>query len=278
MAVITFANTKGGAGKTTAVLLLATELARKGYRVTILDADPQNWITRWYEISGKVENISVINFVTTASLPLHISENKHNTDYFIVDLPGARNPLLATAVGLSDHVLIPIQGCAMDAKGGAQVLELLGYLKEKAGVDIPHSVVLTRVNSLVTTRALQTIKAYNKAVRTDIKFNPNVKDGRRTEGLSINKSNWANTVEEPPFEAYAVTCGITFTFGGLKIDTSGRVIDTDGQAIAGLHAAGELVGGLFYFNYPGGTGLMAGSVFGKIAGTTAGQRAAQMPA
>jgi tricarballylate dehydrogenase len=55
------------------------------------------------------------------------------------------------------------------------------------------------------------------------------------------------------------------------------VIDTDGQAIAGLHAAGELVGGLFYFNYPGGTGLMAGSVFGRIAGTTAGQRAAQMP-
>ena len=60
-----------------------------------------------------------------------------------------------------------------------------------------------------------------------------------------------------------MTCGITFTFGGLKIDTSGRVIDTDGQVIAGLHAAGELVGGLFYFNYPGGTGLMAGSVFGK---------------
>ena len=158
MAVITFANTKGGAGKTTAVLLLATELARKGYRVTILDADPQNWITRWYEISGKVANISVIDFVTTASLPLHIQENKHNTDYFIVDLPGERNPLLATAIGLSNHVLIPIQGCAMDARGGAQVLELLRQLEEKAGVRIPHSVVLTRVNSLVTTRALQLVK------------------------------------------------------------------------------------------------------------------------
>ena len=62
-----------------------------------------------------------------------------------------------------------------------------------------------------------------------------------------------------------------------EIDTQGRVMDTDGRAIAGLHAAGELVGGLFYFNYPGGTGLMAGSVFGRIAGTTAGQRAAQQP-
>jgi tricarballylate dehydrogenase len=126
-------------------------------------------------------------------------------------------------------------------------------------------------------RALETIKTYNKAVRTDVAFNPNVKDGRRTDGLPINKSNWANTIDEPPFEAYAVTCGITFTFGGLKIDTACRVIDTDGEAIAGLHAAGELVGGLFYFNYPGGTGLMAGSVFGRLAGTTAGQRAAQMP-
>ncbi|WP_431319834.1 AAA family ATPase [Rhizobium sp. YTU87027] len=159
MPVITFANTKGGAGKTTAVLLLATELAQKGYRVTILDADPQHWITRWHEVSGHVANISVIDFVTSASLPLHISENKHSTDYFIIDLPGARNPLLATAIGLSDHVLIPIQGCAMDARGGAQVLELLQYLDEKAGIRIGHSVVLTRVNSMVTTRALSIVKS-----------------------------------------------------------------------------------------------------------------------
>jgi chromosome partitioning protein len=159
MPVITFANTKGGAGKTTAVLLLATELARKGYRITILDADPQHWISRWHEISGHVANIQVIDFVTSASLPQHISENKHSTDYFIIDLPGARNPLLATAIGLSDHVLIPIQGCAMDARGGAQVLELLQYLDDKAGIKIGHSVVLTRVNSMVTTRALQLVKA-----------------------------------------------------------------------------------------------------------------------
>ncbi|MEF0938811.1 ParA family protein [Rhizobium sp. BR 362] len=159
MPVITFANTKGGAGKTTAVLLLSTELARRGYRVTILDADPQHWISHWYEISGnRVPNISVIDFVTSASLPVHLSENSA-TDYFILDLPGARTPLLATALGLSDHVLIPIQGCAMDARGGAQVLELLQYLEQRAGIRINHSVVLTRVNSMVTTRALQVVKA-----------------------------------------------------------------------------------------------------------------------
>ncbi|MPZ60991.1 MAG: FAD-dependent tricarballylate dehydrogenase TcuA [Propionibacteriales bacterium] len=116
---------------------------------------------------------------------------------------------------------------------------------------------------------LAEIEHYNEAVRTDIPFNPNVKDGRRTVGLPVDKTNWANTVDQPPFEAYAVTAGITFTFGGLRIDNRARVLDTGGAIIPGLHACGELVGGLFYFNYPGGTGLTSGSVFGKIAGEAA---------
>ncbi len=118
---------------------------------------------------------------------------------------------------------------------------------------------------------VRTIAEWNAAVRKDIPFNPNLKDGRRTEGLAINKSNWANTIDQPPFEAYAVTCGITFTFGGLRINTDCEVLNTDYQPIRGLYAAGELVGGLFYFNYPGGSGLCAGAVFGKIAGTAAGR-------
>jgi len=117
--------------------------------------------------------------------------------------------------------------------------------------------------------ALKEIKAYNAAVRTDIPFNPNVKDGRCTTGLAIPKSNWANTLDTPPFEAYAVTCGITFSFGGLRINTDAQVMSTDGEPIPGLFAAGELVGGIFYFNYPGGTGLTNGAVFGRIAGTSA---------
>ena len=120
--------------------------------------------------------------------------------------------------------------------------------------------------------ALAEIKAYNAAVRTDIPFNPNVKDGRCTTGLAVNKSNWANTIDTPPFEAYAVTCGITFSFGGLRINTDAQVISTDGEPIPGLYAAGELVGGIFYFNYPGGSGLTNGAVFGKIAGTSAARR------
>ena len=120
--------------------------------------------------------------------------------------------------------------------------------------------------------ALEELRQYNAAVQVDVPFNPNVKDGRGTKNLKIDKSNWANTLDTPPFEAYAVTCGITFSFGGLKINTDAQVISSDGVPIPGLYAAGELVGGIFYFNYPGGTGLTNGAVFGKIAGTNAASR------
>jgi len=119
-------------------------------------------------------------------------------------------------------------------------------------------------------QALAELKAYNAAVRTDIPFNPAVKDGRCTTGLAIDKSNWANTLDTPPFEAYAVTCGITFTFGGVRIGPQAQVLSSDGPPIPGLYAAGEMVGGIFWFNYPGGTGLTNGAVFGRVAGTSAG--------
>ena len=122
-------------------------------------------------------------------------------------------------------------------------------------------------------QALKEIKAYNAAVKQEIPFNPNIKDGRCTTGLAVNKSNWANTLDTPPFEAYAVTCGITFSFGGLRINPSAQVINTDGDPIPRLYAAGELVGGIFWFNYPGGSGLTNGAVFGKIAGASAAKAA-----
>ena len=127
---------------------------------------------------------------------------------------------------------------------------------------------LEGVNS---SEALRTISEYNNSILDDKEFNPNIKDGRGTEGLVLPKSNWANRIDKPPYSAYAVTCGITFTFGGLKINQEAQVIDTSGSKIGNLFAAGELVGGLFYFNYPGGSGLTSGAVFGRIAGTSAGK-------
>ena len=110
-----------------------------------------------------------------------------------------------------------------------------------------------------------TVRDFNAAVQEG-DYNPTALDGKRTAGIEPPKSNWALPIDSPPYLGFAVTCGITFTFGGLKIDGEGRVLDTEEAPIPGLYAAGELVGGLFYHNYPGGSGLMAGSVFGKIAG------------
>lgn len=113
-----------------------------------------------------------------------------------------------------------------------------------------------------------TVNTFNAAA-TNIAFNPAVKDGKRTEGIVPPKSNWALPLDTPPYLAFEVTCGITFTYGGLKIDDCARVLNRRDAPIPGLHAAGELVGGLFYHNYPGGSGLMAGSVFGRRAGAEA---------
>jgi len=132
--------------------------------------------------------------------------------------------------------------------------ETIGELADKLGIDRP---ALER-----------TVDAFNAAVQPG-EFDPTRLDGKRTEGIDPQKSNWAQSLDTPPFVGYAVTCGITFTFGGLHIDREARVLDGEGRAIGGLYAAGELVGGLFWGNYAGGSGLMAGSVFGRIAGRNA---------
>jgi tricarballylate dehydrogenase len=116
--------------------------------------------------------------------------------------------------------------------------------------------------------ALRTLNEFNAAAGHG-DFNPGQCDGMATRGLALPKSNWAQKLDKPPFVAYAVTGGITFSFGGLKIDQQARVIGTDWNPIEGLYACGEMVGGLFHHNYAGGSGLMSGAVFGRIAGRNA---------
>ena len=113
-----------------------------------------------------------------------------------------------------------------------------------------------------------TINEYNNSVQ-DGEFNPTILDQKHTEGITPPKSNWALKIDQPPYTGYAVTCGITFTFGGLKINSDSQVIDNADLPIVGLYASGEIVGGIFYNNYPGGSGLMNGAVFGKISGDNA---------
>lgn len=131
---------------------------------------------------------------------------------------------------------------------------------------------LARKLDLFPDRLRRTVEEFNAAVLPG-EFNPAVKDGKGTRGLEPPKSNWALPIDSPPFTAYAVTCGITFTYGGIAVDTAGRVLDTEDEPIPGLYATGEITGGFFYENYPGGAGLMRGAVFGRLAGACAAREA-----
>lgn len=124
------------------------------------------------------------------------------------------------------------------------------------------------------TGLIETVAAFNASI-VEVPFNPAIKDGR-TADVDPRKSNWAVALDTPPYYGYAVGCGITFTFGGVRVDREARVLDGTGRPLPGLHAAGEMVGGLFSGNYPGGTGLTAGAVFGRIAGGGAAASAAQV--
>ena len=115
---------------------------------------------------------------------------------------------------------------------------------------------------------LKTVLEFNASIDATVPFDAAVKDGRRAD-VDPPKSNWAQPLEKAPFYGFPVTCGITFTFGGLRADTEGRVLSESGSPIDGLFVCGEMLGGLFSGNYPGGTGLVSGAVFGRRAGSLA---------
>ena len=120
-------------------------------------------------------------------------------------------------------------------------------------------------------RLAATLAAYNAACRRDAPYVPLKLDGLATEGVEPCKSNWAHPVDRAPFHAYPVISSNVFTYGGLKVDPSGRVVDHDGRAITGLYAAGEIVGS-YYRNYAGGTSVLKGAVFGRLSGKHAAER------
>ena len=157
---------------------------------------------------------------------------------------------------------------------GYQIFDqkVVGHLegRYKTGQPIVADTLAALVDRLPVDRAacLETLERYNAAAPA-AGFDPTVKDGHATRGLDLPKSNWAQRLDAPPFVAYPVTGGITFTFGGVRVSSTAQVLSTRWQPIPGLYACGEMVGGLFHTNYPGGSGLMSGAVFGRIAGAHA---------
>ena len=133
---------------------------------------------------------------------------------------------------------------------------------------------LARKLELPVARFVETVEQYNAACNPLNPFDPMKTDGNSTGNkLSIPKSNWALPLDKPPYFAYKVTVGITFTYGGIKTDNEARALNNEGSPMPGLWVIGEMQGGMFYHNYPGGAGLVKGAVFGRIAGKSAAARA-----
>lgn len=158
MAVISFANPKGGAGKTTSALLLAGELAAQGASVTIVDADPERWISQWGNLPGKPTNIAIIGDVSEDTIIDVVDEASSEYQFVIIDLEGTASLMVANAIGMSDLVVIPTQGASMDAKGASKTIKLIRSQAKLAKRDIPHAVLLTRVSAAVTSRSLKNVR------------------------------------------------------------------------------------------------------------------------
>lgn len=124
--------------------------------------------------------------------------------------------------------------------------------------------VLTELGCENPVQGAETVQEFNEHCDPG-EFDPDSLDGNETAGLHLKKSNWALPLDEPPYYGWSVTGGITFGFGGVATDTRARVLDSVERPILGLYAAGNSVGGLFFDNYPGGTGLSNAAVYGKIA-------------
>lgn len=135
--------------------------------------------------------------------------------------------------------------------------------------------LLAQIEGIDRAAALETLNAFNAAVDESVAFDPTGRDGKGAPGLSPPRTHWAQKLDTPPFRAYPVTGGITFTYGGVKVSETGAVLRADDHPIPGLFACGEMVGGVFFNGYPGGSGLTSGAVFGRRAGYGAADAAAR---
>ncbi len=129
--------------------------------------------------------------------------------------------------------------------------------------------ICQKLDGVDADEALATLTEFNVAVDESKPFDPTILDGKSAIGLPVARSNWAQRLDTPPFRAYPVTGGITFTYGGLAVSDWGAVLHESGSEISGLFACGEMVGGVFFEGYPGGSGLTSGAVFGRLAGQSA---------
>jgi len=216
MPTIVFATPKGGAGKSTSAVILATELAGKGGTVTIIDADPNKPVSQWAKLPGRPQTLSVVADATEETIIDQINEAKRHSQFVIVDLEGTASATVTFAVSRADLVIIPTQGSHLDAAESVKALKLVRNMeKARDGQAIPTAILFTRTSAAIRPRTLQAIEA---------EF---LKAGERVLDTQIN--------ERDAFRAI-------FSFGGTLSDLDHAQVSNIPAAITNARAfAGEVL-------------------------------------
>jgi chromosome partitioning protein len=158
MPTIVFANSKGGAGKSTASVVLATQLAHKKATVSLIDADPNKPVSQWAKRRGCPDNISVIADVSETSIIDEIENAAQKTPFVVVDLEGTASTTVAYAISRADLVIIPIQGSQLDAAEATKAIRLVAVQEKAFNKKIPYAILYTRTSSAIRPRTLQYIQ------------------------------------------------------------------------------------------------------------------------
>jgi chromosome partitioning protein len=158
MPTIVFASPKGGAGKSTSAVVLASELALRGAEVVIIDADPNRPVSRWAGRSGRPATLTVLSEVTEASIIDEIEAAAVRVPFVIVDLEGTASMTVAYAISRADLVIVPTQGSQLDAAEAAKAIRLIRQQERAFGRRIPYAVLLTRTSAAIRPRTLQHIR------------------------------------------------------------------------------------------------------------------------
>lgn len=152
MPVISFVSPKGGVGKSTSALLLATELAHKGLGVTVIDGDPEQWIYRWAERGNVPATMHVVSQPSEETIIDAIESAAAETPFVIVDLEGTANMVVAYAISRSDLVVIPTQASTMDGQSAAKAIKLVKQQERGFSRRIPFAVLFTRTSAAIKSR------------------------------------------------------------------------------------------------------------------------------
>lgn len=158
MPTIVFASPKGGAGKSTSAVVLASQLARGGAKVVVIDADPNRPVSKWARLEGRPASLSVVADVTEATVIDEIEAWAARVPFVVVDLEGTASMTVAYAISRADLVVVPVQGSQLDAAEAAKAIRLIRQQEKAFGRKIPHTVLFTRTSTVIRPRLLGHIR------------------------------------------------------------------------------------------------------------------------